>query len=87
MALKQANALKTMGLPEDQADALSAKLVDAEVHVDPKTLALFARFEGTVMVEDTENHSGHDAHKGAWKMTGSPITNVQSGNTEPSQAP
>ncbi len=61
--LKQANALKSMGLPEDQADALSAKLLDAEAHVDPKTLALFASFEGTVMVEGTENHSGHDAHK------------------------
>jgi periplasmic copper chaperone A len=61
--LKQAHALKAMGLSEADASTLSASLADAEAHVDPKTLALFASFEGTVMVEGAEDHSGHDAHK------------------------
>jgi periplasmic copper chaperone A len=61
--LKQAHALKAMGLSEADASTLSASLADAEAHVDPKTLALFASFEGTVMVEGPEDHSGHDAHK------------------------
>lgn len=51
-----------MGLTEDEASALSVKLAEAEAHVDPATLALFASFEGTVMVEGTEDHSGHNAH-------------------------
>ncbi|WP_426128411.1 copper uptake system-associated protein [Pararhizobium sp. PWRC1-1] len=60
--LKQASALKSMGLSGDEASALSAKLAEAEAHVDPATLALFASFEGTVMVEGTEDQSGHNAH-------------------------
>lgn len=62
--LKQADALKTMGLSEADASALSAKLADAEARVDEKKLALFASFEGTVMVEGAKDHSGHDAHAG-----------------------
>lgn len=61
--LKQADALKSMGLSEDEASVLSAKLAEAEAHVDPATLALFASFEGTVMVEGAEDHSGHNAHE------------------------
>ncbi|SOC45163.1 hypothetical protein SAMN05892877_11437 [Rhizobium subbaraonis] len=60
--LKQASALKSMGLSEDEAGTLSTKLADAETHVDPETLALFASFEGTVMVEGAEDHSDHNAH-------------------------
>ncbi|MBF2714426.1 copper uptake system-associated protein [Agrobacterium vitis] len=61
--LKQATALKEMGLSDNDASALSAKLAEAEAHVDAKTLALFASFEGTVMVEGAEDHGGHDVHK------------------------
>lgn len=62
--LKQADALKTMGLSPADATALASKLAEAEANIDAKTLALFASFEGTVMVEGADNHGGHDAHNG-----------------------
>jgi copper(I)-binding protein len=65
--LKQAAALTTMGLPKDEASALSIKLANAEAPMDPKILALFASFEGTVMVEGDEDHSGHSVHKNQGK--------------------
>lgn len=60
--LKQADALKTMGLSAADATALATKLAKAEANVDAKTLALFASFEGTVIVEGADDHGGHDAH-------------------------
>jgi hypothetical protein len=56
-----------MGLPKDEASALSIKLANAEAPMDPKILALFASFEGTVMVEGDEDHSGHSVHKNQGK--------------------
>lgn len=61
-SLKQAEALVAMGLSQDQAKSLSTKLAQAEMHIDTNTLALFASFEGTVMVEGDAGHSGHADH-------------------------
>jgi copper(I)-binding protein len=60
--LKQAEALKTMGLSDDEAEAIVTKLAEAEEHIDPQTLALFASFEGTMMVE-ADDAGAHDQHK------------------------
>lgn len=62
--LKDPNALKTMGLPDADATSIAGKLSEAEKDVAPETLALFASFEGTVMVEsgDATAHGGHEGH-------------------------
>lgn len=59
--LKQAEALKTMGLSDTDAAAIAASLAKAEAQVAPETLALFASFEGTVMVEG-EAAAAHGDH-------------------------
>ncbi|SMC88722.1 copper uptake system-associated protein [Rhizobium sp. RU36D] len=56
-SLKEASALKQIGLPAADAEGLAAKLAEAEKPLDPSLLALFASFEGTVMVE-----AGDDGH-------------------------
>lgn len=56
-SLKEASALKQIGLPDADAEGLAAKLAEAEKPLDPSLLALFASFEGTVMVE-----AGDDGH-------------------------
>ncbi|MDR6820977.1 copper(I)-binding protein [Neorhizobium sp. 2083] len=57
--LKQAQALRMMGLSENDAAAIAAKLAEAEKGMAPEKLALFASFEGTVMVEGDEANAGH----------------------------
>ncbi|MGE6786429.1 copper uptake system-associated protein [Ensifer adhaerens] len=63
--LKDASALKTMGLAEADATAIAAKLADAEKGIAPEKLALFASFAGTVMVEGDD--AAHGKHKGDGK--------------------
>jgi copper(I)-binding protein len=62
--LKDPDALKTMGLSDADATSIAAKLAEAEKHIAPETLALFASFEGTVMVEggDASAHGEHEGH-------------------------
>lgn len=66
-ALKDAAALKAMGLPAEVADALAADLAAAEAKEDPARVALFATFEGVVEMNADgghPDHGGHDAHAG-----------------------
>ncbi|MBY5357672.1 copper chaperone PCu(A)C [Rhizobium leguminosarum] len=63
--IKDAASLQNIGLSAEDAAALAAKLRDAETKLDPKVLALFASFEGTVMMADDSSagaHGGHDGH-------------------------
>ncbi|UWU31795.1 copper uptake system-associated protein (plasmid) [Rhizobium sp. WSM1274] len=63
--IKDAASLQKIGLSTDDAAALAAKLRDAETTIDPKVLALFASFEGTVMMADDASagaHAGHEGH-------------------------
>jgi copper(I)-binding protein len=63
--IRQAAALEKAGLSSGDATALSARLKDAESALDPKILALFASFEGTVMMAgeaDGASHGGHEGH-------------------------
>lgn len=52
-----------MGLSETDATAIAAKLTDAEKHIPAAKLALFASFEGTVMVEGDEPSLAHGEHQ------------------------
>lgn len=57
--------LRTFGLSLDDASTLAANLKNAEGAFDPKVRALFASFEGTVVIaSDTEsdNRHGHEGH-------------------------
>ncbi|MGF0524440.1 copper uptake system-associated protein [Agrobacterium pusense] len=65
--LKDARGLRMMGLPETDATAIAAKLTDAEKHIPAAKLALFASFEGTVMVEGDEASAVHGEHQGHGK--------------------
>lgn len=63
--IKDTVGLEKVGLSSDDASALSAGLREAESTLDPKVLALFASFEGTVMMTketDGTAHSGHEGH-------------------------
>ncbi|MCV3767708.1 copper uptake system-associated protein [Rhizobium sp. TRM95796] len=53
-SLKQADALEKAGISKQDAEALAAKVVEAEKNIDAGKLALFASFEGTVMVDGGE---------------------------------
>lgn len=59
----QGQALRMMGLPENDASAIAAKLAVARKDIAPEKLALFAGFGGTVMVEGYEANAGHQ-HEG-----------------------
>lgn len=61
-SLKDAGILQQIGIAEHDAQTLAVNLASAEATLDAKTLALFASFEGTVMVEG-EAH-GHGAVNG-----------------------
>ncbi|BBE74426.1 copper uptake system-associated protein [Oharaeibacter diazotrophicus] len=66
-ALKDATALRQMGIPAADADALAADLAAAEAKEDPARVALFATFEGVVEMNADgghPDHAGHDAHAG-----------------------
>lgn len=58
-SLKDAAALKQIGLPAADADGLAVKLAEAEKGLDPALLAMFASFEGTVMVEGADDGHAH----------------------------
>ncbi|KQV65360.1 hypothetical protein ASC90_14900 [Rhizobium sp. Root1220] len=63
--IKDAAALQKIGLAADDAEALAAKLSDAEAALDPTILKIFASFEGTVMMADDAGaavHGGHEGH-------------------------
>lgn len=71
-SLKDAAVLQKIGVPEGDAGHLAHHLAEAEASLAPETLALFASFEGTVLVEGAEDgtghteghgHQGHGAHK------------------------
>lgn len=62
--LKQVQGLRMMGLSEGDATAIAAKLFEAEKNIAPEKLALFGRFEGTVVVEgkEADAHGQHLEH-------------------------
>ncbi|MDH6266234.1 copper(I)-binding protein [Rhizobium sp. SG_E_25_P2] len=57
-SLKQADALEKAGISKPDAEALAAKVIDAEKNFDVAKLALFASFEGTVVVDGGEHDHG-----------------------------
>nr|WP_280950613.1 copper uptake system-associated protein [Rhizobium esperanzae] len=63
-SLRDAAALEKIGLSKDVATGLAAKLKQAETGLDPRVLALFASFEGTVMMHAAANDAGHGGHEG-----------------------
>lgn len=62
--IREAAALEKVGLSTADAAALSADLAEAEARLDPKTLALFASFEGTVMMAGEAGDAGQGGHEG-----------------------
>lgn len=54
--IRSADALVRTGIPRPAAAQLAAALTEAERHVAPERLALFATFEGTVLVEEGAHH-------------------------------
>ncbi|PDS31582.1 copper uptake system-associated protein [Rhizobium phaseoli] len=63
-SLRDAAALEKIGLSKDAATGLAAKLKQAETGLDPRVLALFATFEGTVVMDAAANDVGHSGHEG-----------------------
>lgn len=60
--LRSADNLTKMGLPPDVAKSLAAKLSEQEGKVAADRLALFAKFDGIVMMDQQGNHPpGHAA--------------------------
>jgi hypothetical protein len=66
-SLKQADVLTKIGIPATDANDLAHHLAEAEKSLPAETLALFASFEGTVMVEGAEGESGHHHGHGEHK--------------------
>ncbi len=63
--IRDAVSLEKIGLPADDAKALSVSLHDEEAKLDPATISLFASFEGTVVMrEEAESEAGHAGHAG-----------------------
>lgn len=62
--IREAAALEKAGLSADDAGALAAALADAEARLDPKVLATFASFEGTVMMAGEAGDAGQGGHEG-----------------------
>jgi copper(I)-binding protein len=62
-SLKDAAALEKIGVAAPDAKDLTAQLMAAEGSLKPDTLALFASFEGTVIL-DQEDAGGHADHTG-----------------------
>ncbi len=54
--IKSAEALRQAGLSNEAANALSRELSTAEEKVPADRLAMFAKFEGLVRMDDTGNH-------------------------------
>lgn len=62
--IREATALKKAGLSAEDARALAADLAEAEAGLDPKVLATFASFEGTVMMAGEAGDAGQGGHEG-----------------------
>lgn len=62
--IREAAALEKAGLSAGDAKALAADLAEAEARLDPKVLALFTSFEGTVMMAGEAGDAGQDGHEG-----------------------
>lgn len=67
--LKSVDNLVKMGLPADMARPLAAKLSEAESKLPSQRLALFAKFDGIVMMDQHGNHppshpGRHPPHQG-----------------------
>jgi len=54
--LKSAEALAKMSVPAAIASRLAAQLAEAEAKVSPERLAMFARFDGIVMMDSSGHH-------------------------------
>lgn len=54
--IKSADALRHAGMPAQAAETLAGKLAEAESRVSPERLALFAKFEGLVMMDAAGHH-------------------------------
>ena len=54
--LKSADALTKMGLPVETATLLAARLAEAEAKIPAERLALFAKFDGIVMMDSSGQH-------------------------------
>lgn len=61
-SLKTAAALHQVGLPAEVAGQLATEIAAAET--DPKRIAMFDSFEGTVMMDAEDNHPEHGQHGG-----------------------
>ncbi len=66
-SLREAEVLTRIGIPASDANHLAHHLAEAEKSLPAETLALFASFEGTVMVEGAEGESGHHHGHGEHK--------------------
>jgi len=62
--IREATALEKAGLSAEDARALAADLAEAEAGLDPKVLATFASFEGTVMMAGEAGGPGQGGHEG-----------------------
>jgi hypothetical protein len=62
--IREAAALEKVGLSAGDAKALAADLAEAESKLDPKILALFASFEGTVLMAGEAGDAGQGGHEG-----------------------
>lgn len=66
-SLREAEVLTRIGISAPDANDLAHHLAEAEKSLPAETLALFASFEGTVMVEGAEGESGHHHGHGEHK--------------------
>jgi hypothetical protein len=57
--LKATETLLTAGLPKQQAEKLAARLSDAEKNLPSARLALFAKFDGLLRIENGQDHPPH----------------------------
>lgn len=60
--IKSAEALQKVGLPHGAANELARRLAAAEATIDPARLAMFARFDGILMLDASGNHPPHAPH-------------------------
>jgi copper(I)-binding protein len=54
--IKSAEALRQTGIPAGEASALASRLADAEAKLSRERLVLFAKFEGTLMMNADGSH-------------------------------
>jgi hypothetical protein len=59
--IKSLEALRTAGVPQQDAVLLEQNLAAAEAALGPERVAMFSRFEGLVMMDGPQGHSGDHA--------------------------